>query len=466
MSSRSTPLYVLFVHILWGRATRLGSLAGSWPSEDGNVGVYAKMMWFVRTVRGAILVALAIAVATSASYLMSTTRSVPGAAMQSEGNAAQVANADLSASGASPSTDAAVADVPTADQPSGDHPVDLSADLVDAQQAAPRAADSEPTLAPTVDPTLDTSTPDSSEIVQLAAPAAPDGSADSATQGTYKRSVIANLAYGTGASSIGLSLGSDKHPVGPSSFAVDSSGNLLVSDNVNGRVQVFSSQGSLVRSLKVDTYVYDLAAGSGSDLYLLGADGSVVVEDAVTGIVKAEGATAGAVAEELGQLRVSNGQLTLESPRQVAYPLGVSQNGGMALLSSQEQQSGEHKGAGVSQDRYTTSYRDGGHVYRLDDNGNIVQDIALRLPDVESVVFLQEDRAGNIYVQVERASDNGQVSVEVRQLSKKGDLITVVPIDRVDYVPMTRSTVVTEDGTIYQLVPTARGVALVKYQRS
>ena len=434
------------------------------------------MMWFVRTVRGAFFVALVIAVATMASYLLSTTRSAPGAAVPSDAAAAEVVAGDPSASDASLSADVGVADEPTADQP-----VDLSADLVDADQAAPRAADSEPTLdsqdpsqAATADPSQIAAVAPSdlaalapSEIVQLAAPAAPEQSADAAPQGTYKRSVIANLAYGKGAANVGLSLGSDNHPIGPASLAVDATGAVFVSDNVNGRVQVFSNQGSQVRSLKVDTYVYDLATGDANDLYLLGIDGSLVVQDAATGRVKAKGAASSALADELGKLRVANGQLSLESPRQVAYPLGVSRNGGMALLSSQEQQNGQHKGAATrSQDRYTTSFRDGGHLYRLDDQGKTVQDIALRLPDIATIVFLQEDRAGSLYVQVERASDNGQVSVEVRQFSKKGDLITVVPIDRVDYVPMTKSTVVAEDGTIYQLVPTAQGIALVKYQRS
>ena len=422
--------------------------------EDGDVGVYAEMMWFVRTVRGAILVAMVVALVASASYLLSTTRNVQSAARPSENSAASIVDVG------SPAADASLpADVQVTDEPTADQPVDLSADLVDAEQAAPRAADSEPILE-----ALD---PSESEIVQLAAPAAPEQSADSAAQGKYQRSVIATLTYGNGSASLGLSKGSDRRPIGPSSFAVDAAGNLFVSDNVNGRVQVFSNRGGLVRSLKVDSNVYDLATGGASDLYLLGADGSLAIQDAVTGSVKAKGAAMSAAAEELGQLRVANGQISLESPRQITYPLGASRNSGMALLSTQEQQSGQRKGSLTSsQDRYTTSYRDGGHLYRLDDKGRTIQDIALRLSDVATVVFLQQDRAGNVYVQVERASDNGKVSVEVRQYSKKGDLLAVVSIDRVDYLPMTRSTVVAEDGTIYQLLPTAQGAALVKYQRS
>jgi hypothetical protein len=88
------------------------------------------------------------------------------------------------------------------------------------------------------------------------------------------------------------------------------------------------------------------------------------------------------------------------------------------------------------------------------------------MPDLATVVFLQEDRSGNVYVQVERVSDGGQVSAEVRQYSKAGGLSAVVPLDRVDYLQMTRSIIVTDDGVIYQLVPTKQGIALVKYQRS
>ncbi len=438
-------------------------LAGSLPSEDGDVGVYAKMMWLARTVRGVVLVALVIAVVVTTNYLMSTTRSAPGAAVPSDVSAAEVV--DESSAAATADADGIVADEPTAD-----HPTDLSSDLIDADTAAPPAADSNPTLDPSqLDPSAiaQPSELDPSAIVQAVTGTVPEQSADPSSQGAYTRTVVANLAYGSGAANVGLSSGSGKRPVGPSSFAVDSMGAFYVSDNVNSRVQVFTSQGNPARSLQVDSYVYDLTTGDANDLYLLDVDGGLTVQDVTTGQVKAKGATTEALAQQLGVLRVVNGQLSLESPEQVAYPLGKSQSGGMALLSSQEQTLGQAEGAATgSQSRYTTSYLDGGHVYRLDDKGNKVQDIALGIKDVATVVFLQEDRAGNVYVQVERASDNGQVSVEVRQLSKKGELIAAVSIDRVDYVPMTKSTVVDDDGTIYQLVPTAQGVALVKDQRS
>ena len=415
------------------------------------------LTWVTRTVRGAFLIALVFAVVSSANYLMASARSAPSAAIPSDSTPAEVVTLPAEGASQSPDTDvvtdetAAVA----ADETAADQPIDFTSDLADAIRAAAPSADAEPAL-------------EQAEIVPLAAPVAPEASeqaASDAASGPYKRTVVARLGYGSGATSIGLSTGAGRRPSGPMSFSVDAAGTIYVSDNVNGRVQVYSGQGSHARSLKVDGYVYDLTTGGANDLYLLGSDGAVVIQDATTGKTKAKGSAAGS-AEELGKLRLANGQLTLETPRQVAYPITVGQPGSMQILSSKAQADGQGKGAPTrSQDRYTTNYRDGGHLYRLDSKGKTLQDIALRLSDIATIVFLQEDRAGNVYVQVERVS-NGQVKVEIRQFSKKGELVSVVPIDSIDYVPMTRSTIVTDDGTIYQLVPSAQGITLVKYKRS
>ena len=385
--------------------------------------------WVLRTVRGVFLVALVFAVVTSAGYLLSSARRAPNAAGRSAASVSQSTDANLAARQT------------TVVQ--SDH---LSANPV-----------------PTVKATAPAGSP---EILRVAAPAA-SGAAPAASAGKYVRTEIAKLAYGTGAANVGLLTGPNQRPVGPSSFAVDGQGSIYVSDNVNGRVQVYSAQGNHLRSFKVDSSVYDLATDQSSDLYLLGTDGSLVVQDTATGRVKAKGAIARPLARELGSLRVENGQVSLKSPEQVAYPLTLSQPQGVSLVSSADQQKGQSKGwPAPSQAHYTTSYRDGGHVYRVDASGKIVQDISLGLPDVQTVMFLQEDRTGNIYVQVERVSADGQVHVEVRELGKKGGLLAVVPIDRADYLPLTRSTIVTADGTIYQLVPSAQGITLVKYARS
>lgn len=409
------------------------------------------MKWIVRGVRGAFLVALVFALVVSTDYLLGTTRSLPSATIQS-------ARAVIDGDTANHSDSNPNADTPLlGDSPALDVPTDLSPDLVDADQPAARSADSD-------------SSPEDLAAADLLASASPSTSSQlgvAAAKGEYKRTDVAKLAYGSTAAGLGLAKGPETRPTGPTSFTVDQFGAIYVSDNVNGRIQVYSAQGQHERSLKAETEVHDLVAGDAGSLFILGQNGEVVVEEAATGKILQNFAVSPQASEELGTLRMSAGQVVLESPRQVTYPLTAPPAQGSRPLSTQEQVDSQKKGAQtLSQDKYSTSYRDGGHLYRLDDAGKPVQDIALDLSDIATIVFLNEDRAGNVYVQVERVSASEEVSVEVRQFTKQGELAAVVPLDRVDYVPMTRSAIVTEDGVIYQLVATEKGIVLAKWQRS
>ena len=136
----------------------------------------------------------------------------------------------------------------------------------------------------------------------------------------------------------------------------------------------------------------------------------------------------------------------------------------MSPLAAAEQESQSKKGGkAASGAYYSTSFRTGGHVYRLDGQGKVAQDIALGLPDVLSVLFLDEDRAGNAYAQVESRGESGAVAVEVWRFDRQGSRTAVIPLEPVTYVAMTRSVVVAEDGSVYQAIPTKDSTRLTKW---
>ncbi len=296
--------------------------------------------------------------------------------------------------------------------------------------------------------------------VQIAALSAPAASASSV--GGYSRSTVASFRYGSGAANLGLRTGPERRPVGPVSLAVGAGGKLFVADVANGRIQMLGADGKTARSVPVNSSLHDLAADDSNTLYALSTDGAVTSYDATTGKQTDRWVLSPNLAKSLGQLHAQADAVSLEAPDQKSYPVLTA----AGPVGSKAQEAGQKKGSrAVSGYRYSTSYRDQGHLYRLDAQGKIVLDVALRLPDVASVNFLGEDKSGAAYVVVERLSAKKQVSVEVRKFESDGTLAATVSVPPVTYVEMTRSLVVTDSGDIYELLPEANGASILRWRK-
>jgi len=295
------------------------------------------------------------------------------------------------------------------------------------------------------------------QLAPVSAPAAAPGSA-----GGYSRATVAVLRYGSGSADVGLRTGAERRPVGPSSFAVERGGRILVADVVNGRIQVFAPDGKHERSVSVASPLHDLTVDDAGVAYALSTDGGLTAYDTSTGRQADRWALEPELARSLGHLRAQDGLISLEAPNQLSYPVYVA--GGSVGLRAQE--AAQKKGAkGPSGYYYSTSYRDQGHLYRLDAQGKVVLDVALKLSDVASVNFLGEDRSGSAYVVVERFGAKNQVSVEVRKLDRGGALTATIPAPPVTLVEMTRSILVTDSGDIYELLPEANGASVLRWRK-
>jgi hypothetical protein len=247
------------------------------------------------------------------------------------------------------------------------------------------------------------------------------------------------------------------------SFAVDRAGRIAVADVVNGRIQVFAADGKHERSLPTASVVHDLVADDLGGLYALGTDGSLTAHDLETGRQGERWSIAPEMAKSLGRLRALDGALSLESPDQRSYQVFAAGK----PLAARTQEGALRKGApGRSGDYYSTSYRNQGHLFRLDGQGKVVFDVALNLPDVASVNFLGEDRSGALYVQVERFQAGDTVAVEVRRFDRSGSLTATIPVPAVTYLEMTRSLLVTDSGDVYGLLPSESGATVLRWRLS
>ena len=310
-------------------------------------------------------------------------------------------------------------------------------------------------------------TADQASVGSSSAPAAAGSSASpsasTASVAGYKKVELATIGYGSTSDTVGMLVPKGSRPRGPSSFAVAPDGTIYVGDDANGRVQAFTSAGKHVRSIKVDEPIRNLVLG-GSDLMVLTSRAEVLAYDRTNGQARGRWALEGAPARSLGQLRFVAGELAVESPEQVTYPLVTGSAASLSAIPAADQERQSKKGGkGASGSYYSTSYRDGGHIYRLDGQGKVTQDLALGLPNVLSVVFLDEDRSGNAFAQVETRDENGAVAVAVWRFDKHGKQTAVLPLEPLTYVPMVRSVVIAEDGSVYQAIPSKDSMRLVKW---
>lgn len=289
--------------------------------------------------------------------------------------------------------------------------------------------------------------------------------------GAYRKVELGSIGYGAEADKVGLSAPKEARPRGPSSFAVDRDGLIYVGDDVNGRVQVLSSAAKSVRSIAVGERIRDLVVGDSPDLFVLSGDGDVLPFDRTTGQSRGRWALGTTLANGLGKLRLSPGLLSLETPEQKTYPIatGAAATSGAAELkaipASDQARQVKQGGEAVSKTYYTTSYRDGGHVVLRDSKGSVVRDVSLSLPNVLSVVFIDEDKTGSFYVQVETQGDSKVIIVELWQFDSRGTRTAVISLEPPTYAEMVRSIVVTDTGVVYQAIAGPQGMRLVKWER-
>jgi hypothetical protein len=84
------------------------------------------------------------------------------------------------------------------------------------------------------------------------------------------RAVVFKTAWGSGSDELGRIIPQEASPEGPMSFVIDSSGNILVLDQLNKRIQVYDKNGKHIKTIPIPAATFtDIAIGASGNLFLL-----------------------------------------------------------------------------------------------------------------------------------------------------------------------------------------------------
>lgn len=251
---------------------------------------------------------------------------------------------------------------------------------------------------------------------------------------------------------------------GPQSFGVDRQGNIFICDTVNRRVQAFAADGTYRTTIPVQAPAApaDIAIDDAGNLYVL---------DDVQGILdqydpqgRLQRRISVVVEQPRGPLHVVGDTLYLSSDGS-DRPIGVIVRGLLEPVSETSGVMPAGRLPGIvgraSGRRYAAQRVDStrGVVEVFDAAGTPIQTINADAPQLLSVRFLQEDAAGNIYVQVERSAPEGiGALLEVHVFDAQGAFVCRIPIPENRYETWTVKLLdVGVDGSIYQFMPRFEG---------
>ncbi len=257
--------------------------------------------------------------------------------------------------------------------------------------------------------------------------------------GEYKLSTSYSINYGFGKDELGLIFENEVPPIGPNSFCVDGEGNIYISDPVNSSIKIFSGrERRVIKTFYIKGIYDDLSVTSEGDIFLLKRESSEIIQ------IKKDG-------KKLS-IRVR--------PEIVLKPSKLLLWKGKLFIKSEKSFkniSADFEGKDSKEFYYfDVEYlnRRFGFVNKFDLYGRKISKFVIERNNIASLEFLNEDKDGNIYIQTEYMISHDKVGLEVRKLSKIGEILSVIEIPENDYFLWTsRLLYVDERGWVYQVLP-------------
>ena len=286
---------------------------------------------------------------------------------------------------------------------------------------------------------------------------------------TYVYEEIARLPWGSSSGAVGLIPEDEEQEAqGPDAIAVDASGRIYLLDVVNFRVQQYSAEGDLLRSMPLEIAGHALCVTEEGMLYVLDPFTNAIVQYDHEGHL-VEAYTFTLPPQLSGDLPITrivegpDGRIWLGTYRDT-YPV--------ELISQTARVGGLRKGIpGVLTGTYYVIERIHQHRARLllrDEEGDERESLFVDSKDpIASLVFLRTDSEGYTYIVLEtfKPSSDGAIAIgkEALKLKRTGEVVARFELT-IGYTYCYGGDVaVGDDGSLYHLWTQPDGVHIVKW---
>ncbi|TRZ90958.1 hypothetical protein D4R89_03625 [bacterium] len=283
----------------------------------------------------------------------------------------------------------------------------------------------------------------------------------------YREKLILSVEWGAKAGKFGLAIPAEGEIVGPRTFTVDDDGFIHIFDSIKRNIKVFSPEGIFARSVGKDLPGYSFVVYKGH-YYLV--DGETLHRYTLSGIPVSTYPIARSLIlyEGYGQwIRIDGqGDLYVKSQGK-SYRICKDIGKSNTVLSEEDQIRSERRGTpNTSGTRWFTLTKENVMRFRLlihDKPGNLVNNFPIETTDTfGSVIFLDQDERGVIYLETQRIGKDGVVHLEVRRYQEDGKLIQRLEVPNSYYTLVYKKIVVDNKGSFYQLQTEKSGVKIVK----
>lgn len=246
----------------------------------------------------------------------------------------------------------------------------------------------------------------------------------------------------------------------PQSLSVDERGNLAILDAVNNRVQLFSSLGNWLKNIPISTRGFDVKYIE-EKIYVLAPYDYVLEEFDHIGKSKRKIEINRRI-DLIDGLRVEDNLVCLQTYEQNQYRIDANISKDMQLQTEQAGMTG-----GTSNFRIQTRWlnqHEGALLSEDKRSGKIETFPVKTTEELGSILFLDTDKFGNIFIRLELFGHDGQSVFEIQKLSKTGEVISTFRIINENIVMPYRPITVDSEGNVYSLEIRADGFSVVKWR--
>jgi len=274
----------------------------------------------------------------------------------------------------------------------------------------------------------------------------------------YESVTMIVARWGSGTGEFGLSLEAEGNC--PQAISVDARGNLAILDAVNRRVQLYSSLGNWLKNIPVTIQAFDVTYVD-DRIFVLDPYHYFIEEFNHIGkpIRKIE---INRKIDMIDGLRFDGNQVCIQTYEQKQYCVGSSHSKTVQIQSERVGLSGKIRDIRF-QTRWVNKHE--GVLLIEDDPSKNSRTIPIHCNEpLGSIIFLDTDKYGHIFLRLELFDEEGQSSFEIRKLNVNGESVATFRIENINRVMPYRPITLDSDGNVYSMQIMDQGFFVVKWR--
>lgn len=286
----------------------------------------------------------------------------------------------------------------------------------------------------------------------------------------YREKPLLSVEWGAKAGKFGLAIPAEGETVGPRTFTVDDDGRIHIFDAIKRNIKVFDREGVFQGSVGKELPGYSFAVHKG-DYYFL--DGETIHRYTLSGTRLESYPIARALTLNEGYaqwMRIDqNGELYVKSQGK-SYRICEGIGTRNTVLPEAAQVQSERRGTpDRSGARWFVLAKERANRFLLrirDRQGNLLKEFPVETTEsFGSVIFLDRDDKGIIYLENQRIGADGVVRLEIRRYRDDGRLLESWELPNRYHTIVYKKVLVDRKGVLYQMQTTPSGVRIVKWDK-